>query len=185
MFFFYRLSEHGTDKSAQILILILFSEFLTLSNFKININKNLSKIFILAGLIISLKAFYLLYGIFFILILYHLYLLNLKTKFIYKIFIKNVFFISFIILFFLLFLHNYLNTSCLVYPVSLTCFENNFWSIKIEEVKELNNWYEQWSKGGATPNFRVENPEIYIKNLNWVSNWIDIYFFNKVFQIFF
>ena len=35
-------------------------------------------------------------------------------------------------------------------------------------------------KGGATPNFRVENPEIYIKNLNWVSNWIDIYFFNKV-----
>ena len=89
--FFYRLSEHGTDKSAQILILILFSEFLTLSNFKININKNLSKIFILAGLIISLKAFYLLYGIFFILILYHFYLLNIKTKFIYKILIKNVF----------------------------------------------------------------------------------------------
>ena len=178
--FFYRLSEHGTDKSAQILILILFSEFLTLSNFKININKNLSKIFILAGLIISLKAFYLLYGIFFILILYHFYLLNIKTKFIFKILIKNIFFISFIILFFLLFLNNYLNTSCLVYPVPLTCFENNLWSIKVEEVKELNNWYEQWSKGGATPNFRVENPEIYIKNLNWVSNWIDIYFFNKV-----
>jgi hypothetical protein len=35
-------------------------------------------------------------------------------------------------------------------------------------------------QGGAAPNFRVENPENYIKNLNWLSNWIDIYFFNKV-----
>ena len=30
------------------------------------------------------------------------------------------------------------------------------------------------------PNFRIDNPEEYIKNFNWISNWIDIYFFNKV-----
>ena len=55
--FFYRLSEHGTDKSAQILILILFSEFLLSTNYKINFEKYLSKVFILVGLIISFKAF--------------------------------------------------------------------------------------------------------------------------------
>ena len=44
----------------------------------------------------------------------------------------------------------------------------------------MNFWYELWSKGGAAPNFRVDNPEIYVTNLNWLKNWIDIYFFNKV-----
>tara|TARA_B110000967_G_C18720402_1_gene477320 strand:- start:81 stop:689 length:609 start_codon:yes stop_codon:yes gene_type:complete len=41
-------------------------------------------------------------------------------------------------------------------------------------------WYEQWSKGGATPNFRVDDPELYVSKLNWVNNWINIYFFTKV-----
>ena len=49
-----------------------------------------------------------------------------------------------------------------------------------EEVQGMNFWYELWSKGGAAPNFRVDNPEIYVTNLNWLKNWIDIYFFNKV-----
>ena len=44
----------------------------------------------------------------------------------------------------------------------------------------MSLWYEQWSKAGANPNYRVENPEIYVKNFNWLSNWIDSYFFNKV-----
>jgi hypothetical protein len=44
----------------------------------------------------------------------------------------------------------------------------------------MNNWYELWSKGGAGPNHRVENPDLYIQNLNWLSNWISIYFFNKI-----
>ena len=54
------------------------------------------------------------------------------------------------------------------------------WSIPLTQVQHMNNWYELWSKGGAAPNFRIDNPETYIKNFNWVSNWIDIYFFNKV-----
>ena len=44
----------------------------------------------------------------------------------------------------------------------------------------MNNWYEQWSKAGAGPNFRVENPELYIKKFNWVNHWLEYYFFNKV-----
>ena len=59
--FFYRLSEHGTDRSAQILILILFIEILSLLRNQVNIQNFFSKILILLGLIISLKAFYVLY----------------------------------------------------------------------------------------------------------------------------
>ena len=44
----------------------------------------------------------------------------------------------------------------------------------------LNNWYQQWAKGGARPNHRVENPILYIQNFNWVKNWVEVYFFNKV-----
>ncbi len=49
-----------------------------------------------------------------------------------------------------------------------------------EQVQQMNDWYELWSKGGAAPNFRIENPEEYIKNFNWVNNWINNYFLNKV-----
>ena len=75
---------------------------------------------------------------------------------------------------------NFINTGCLVYPLNMTCFDENIWAISKAEVKELNDWYEQWSKAGAGPNFRVDNPEIYIKNFNWVNNWINEYFFTKV-----
>jgi len=44
----------------------------------------------------------------------------------------------------------------------------------------MKSWYELWSKAGATPNYRVENPLIYVQNFNWVSNWFKNYFFNKV-----
>ena len=59
--FFYRLAEHGTDRSAQILIFILIIDIIFLINFSSNFNQDLNKIIILSGLIISLKAFYILY----------------------------------------------------------------------------------------------------------------------------
>ena len=40
-------------------------------------------------------------------------------------------------------------------------------------------WYEIWSKAGATPNYRVDNFDEYLHQFNWISNWIDKYFFNK------
>ena len=178
--FFYRISEHGTDKSAQILILILISEILLMINFKGIIEKSISKLFILIGLIIAFKAFYILYGLLFFVIIYHLFKIKKNFLSIFNVLIKNYFFLSFIFLLILLLFHNLLISGCLIYPVSITCFDNNLWSIKIDEVKDLNNWYEQWAKGGAGPNFRVDDPILYIKDFNWVLNWIDIYFFNKV-----
>ena len=44
----------------------------------------------------------------------------------------------------------------------------------------MNNWFEQWSKAGAGPNFRVQEADLYIQNFNWVENWFKIYFFTKI-----
>ena len=75
---------------------------------------------------------------------------------------------------------NFFNTGCLLYPVKILCFESFSWAIPINEVEQMNIWYQQWSKAGADPHMRVENPELYVQNFNWVNNWFNKYFFNKV-----
>ena len=97
-----------------------------------------------------------------------------------KIFLQNPSFYFFCLMFFLILILNLFNSGCLLYPVHFTCLNDLSWAISNTEVINMNNWYEQWSKAGATPNFRVENPEIYIQGFNWFKNWIEIYFFNKV-----
>ena len=177
--FFYRIAEHGTDRSAQILILILIGEVLSFVNFKSEIQKNLSRLFLLIALIVSLKAFYVLYLIFFAIIFFYLYS-ELKPQNIFIHLISNYYLFFFLFLFIFILIVNFANTGCLIYPVSFTCFEQFSWSISKLEVDEVTRWYELWSKGGANPNFRVENTEIYIQKFNWFSNWVDSYFFTKV-----
>ena len=172
--FFYRIAEHGTDRSAQILILILFIEVLSLYRKSAIIEKLFSKIFILLGLIITLKAFYVLYLLILIPVFYHF-----RKKILFLNLFKNFYFYLFCSVGFLLILINIFNSGCILYPVNITCFSNFEWSL-FNEAKSSNDWYEQWAKAGAGPNHRVDNPENYIKGFNWVANWIDMYFFNKV-----
>ena len=49
-----------------------------------------------------------------------------------------------------------------------------------QHINEVKIWFERWSKAGATPNLVVEDRLNYISGLNWVHNWINTYFFNKV-----
>ena len=182
---FYRIAEHGTDRSALVLIFVLAIYYLKSVNFLDNYNNpNLlnvyfSKLIILFFIIISLKNFYLIY--FFILLIW---IFEMKKFLFHKSFLKTVFKNSSIYIFivgiFLSIFTIFSNTGCLVYPASFTCFEQFSWSIPTDSVDQMKVWYEQWSKAGATPNFRVENPEIYISKLNWLNNWIKIYFFTKV-----
>ena len=176
--FFYRIQEHGTDRSAQILILILFLQLLSFINFEFNYKKNLDIILILLGIIISLKAFYVLYLILSLPILFILY--QKKKLFIIRELFKNKIFYTLLSLIILILITYYLNSGCLIYPVYQTCFDGLPWSTGLDEVRKMNEWYQQWSKAGATPNFRVENPQDYIIQFNWVKNWFDTYFFNKV-----
>lgn len=183
--FFYRIAEHGTDRSAQILVFILFVEMIYFLNINKIDTKNFIHIFLILGLIISFKAFYILYLILLFPILIHLFKIKKNLKKIINILINQKFLIFFILLLSLIILINFLNTGCFVYPVYFTCFDNLSWSIPIEEVKKMNSWYELWSKSGAGPNFRIEDPEKYIQYFNWVENWSKIYFFNKISDLIF
>ena len=40
--------------------------------------------------------------------------------------------------------------------------------------------YENWSKAGMTPNFKIDNPSNYVKSFNWINGWFNRYFFFKV-----
>ena len=54
------------------------------------------------------------------------------------------------------------------------------WGLNLDTVSYMSTWYEIWSKAGAGPDFRVQDPVDYIKNFNWIHNWIDRYFFTKM-----
>ncbi len=174
--FFYRLSEHGTDKSAQILILLIVSNILIYLINNIKDPFRLNKILILTFLTVSLKVFYL---INLLLLIPILLIQKKKIDFVINIFCNKIFIIC---LFFLLIIFgiNIINTGCIIYPLSISCFESIPWSIQINEVKQMNEWYQLWSKAGATPEFRISEPNEYIRNFNWLTNWIELYFFNKV-----
>ncbi len=174
--FFYRISEHGTDKSAQILMILLVIEILIILNYKkINLD-NISFAIILIVLAASLKAIYLIYLLFFITFIY--YTKN-KIKIILEVMKSKIFVFSLVFIFTVISV-NFFNTGCLLYPATITCFENFIWTIPTQEVSQMNQWYQLWAKAGANPNFRVNNPEEYISNFYWVSNWLNNYFFNKI-----
>ena len=170
------MSEHGTDRSAQILIFILIIYILEFVNSNENYKEKFEKISVITVIIISLKAFYILYLILFI----QVFLKILKNKIsIYRLLKSKIVLASFLTS--ILFINaNFSNSGCIVYPIKQTCFDNLKWSIDKKEVEVMNNWYELWSKGGAAPNYRVKNPKEYIEKFNWVSNWINKYFFTKV-----
>ena len=177
--FFYRIGEHGTDRSAQILVMLLIIEIIESFNRKSYDNFLNLKIFTLLIFIISLKAFYILYLIL-LLPLYLNYYKYFKSNFYL---LKNLLsgYLIFYVLIFLLILSSYFfSTGCLLYPIEITCFDTLGWSIPGNQVEQMNQWYQQWSKAGAGPGFRVDDPQVYIEKFNWLSNWIDKYFFNKV-----
>lgn len=175
--FFGRISEHGTDLSAQILILLIITEILILINLNNKTdNDKFNRVYILIALAVSLKAFYLMYLLFLVVIFYYQ---KFKIEFILN-FFKNKIIYFCLSLVTLVLIINFINTGCIIYPISFTCNYNLIWTIHFEEVKLMNQWYELWSKGGAAPNFGVPNPYEYIQNFNWIKNWINIYFFNRV-----
>ena len=174
---FTRLAEYGTDLAGQLILIILFLNIIKfLLSEKIDSENLILTSFILI-LLASFKVYFILYfSIFFILI----YFIKKKDLEIFKIFNVKicVYFLSFL---FLISLHNFISTGCLIYPVSKLCVGSYYdWSLAINEVERLANWLDLWSKAGAAPNYKVDNIENYLSGFNWVENWIDKYFFNKV-----
>ena len=180
---FYRIAEHGTDKSALILILILSIVYLeSLNKAKkqtiIFLEKYYEKIIILIALIVSFKSFYLIYFVF---IGAWFYQINKfwSIKKITTVVINNKFtYLSILTIMAVLF-SIFTSTGCIIYPASFTCFENFEWSVSVQQTDYMKSWYELWAKAGANPNYRIEDTELYLQNFNWVSNWFNDYFFTK------
>lgn len=176
---FNRIAEYGTDKIGHLLIVIVTIKLIDILCFSRKINKSEKIILLipLLGLCISLKTYFLPY------ILLSIPILFCDRNIFNN--IKNLLFSrSFIFFFFLLtiiFFHHFVSTGCIISPIPITCFGDQFlWARSVEEIINLSNWLEQWSKAGAGPNFRVENPLEYISYFNWVPNWFEKYFLVKV-----
>ena len=177
--FFYRLSEHGTDRSAQILIFLILSEIFRILLSKKITTYEISILSILFSITISLKAFYFLYGLLLFPTLF-IILKNDKSKnFLEKIFFNKAFYFS-VLLIILVLITNFFNTGCLIYPISISCFTIFDWSIPLKETSQMALHYENWSKAGMTPNFKVEDPSSYVKDFNWINGWFNRYFLYKV-----
>ncbi len=174
---FYRIAEHGTDRSAQILLILIFISFIKTIHFKKSkISPSLSILLILVFLASSMKVIYYLYLLLIPIIFF-------KRKFLKDFLIKkNFLLISFVSLsLFLNLTVSYLNTGCFLYPAVKTCVVKQDWSIQKKEVKRMSLHYEWWAKAGGGPGYRSEiKQEDYVKKFNWLNNWIERHFFNKV-----
>lgn len=174
---FNRLAEFGTDKTGQLLMIILVIKLFEIVCFRKD-NSKVDEIILLLPLLgycITLKTYFLPY-----------ILLSLILFFINKNYLENIKLILFskaFVLFSALlafnFIHHFVSTGCFISPIHFTCFDNLNWTRDIAQIKGLSIWLEQWSKAGAGPNFRVENLDVYIQNLNWVGNWFERYFIVK------
>ena len=173
---FYRLAEHGTDRSGQALLFIVIVLILEILSKNLIEIKKINIIILLLVYLITIKTYF----VIFILLMLPILMLIKSDYSIYK----KIFFSKTIILSVLfLFLHFHVqlaNSGCLLYPMNFTCYSDFTWSINRTEITNMGQWYELWAKSGANPNFRVENPTEYVSQFNWVSNWMSNYFFNKM-----
>jgi hypothetical protein len=175
---FYRIGEHGTDRSSQILLILIFLLFIQISFIKDNnkILTVLSLMTILVTLSASIKAIYYLYFIIPLIVLF-------KKKLFYELLEKKNFFF-FLIIFLSIGLNlitYHLNTGCFLYPAEKTCLFETDWSIPKNEVKKMSIHYEWWAKAGGSPGYAHElEKHEYIKNFVWLENWVERHFFNKV-----
>ena len=178
--FFYRLAEHGTDRSGMILTFLSITCLISLIDSK-NLNsykknEELMKIMLIFFCFaITIKPYFFVNFLFILPLIFF----KLLRKVFFDLFFSRTFYFCIILIFFITF-YTFINSGCLIFPLIFTCFESLSWSFEKEVISQVKIWFELWSKGGANPNFVVDDRVGYISGLNWLPNWIENYFFNKV-----
>lgn len=175
---FNRIAEFGTDKPGQLLMTLIAIKLLEyLKNINNSQDFDILPILPMFAYVISLKAYFITW----IVLLLPIFFFKLNLfNFINKILFTRSF-VFCLCLVILMCVHYFFATGCLIAPISELCFANTFyWARSIDDINGLSFWLEQWAKSAAGPGFRVEDPLEFIKGFNWVSNWIDRYFFIKV-----
>lgn len=195
---FSRLKDHGAEIIPQFLMLIIFLyAFILIFNNEIIKENIIYKILImfLISSILRLSSIILLPFIIFILLINLRNFLNLlkKMSFIYLI----------IILISLILTKNIINSGCLVYPISITCFKQTqiIWSIDKEIPKINENVILSYTRGWmiyAKENIKDSNKFVFNPDSNtlthkeylekgvsfWIKYWIKDPDINRILNIF-
>ena len=143
--FFYRISEHGVDRSGMIiifLVVVLSTIILVSIKSKKDYKENLDLFYfisVLLTLLASMKSIYLLY-----LPLGLIFIFFWKSNF-FKI-LKNPLIIYCLIFLSIYLIYNFINSGCIVYPADFICFYNFPWSLSRELVLNDNEWFELGQK---------------------------------------
>ena len=161
LYSFNRFSGLGNDGPANIFFFILVLQLLNIQDLN-NINSvKFHKILLISLFLVMLKPFM----IFNLIIPMLLLILNKdKLKLIRD--KKNIFCMIFI---FFWFLKNIFLSSCIIFPLKLTCFNNLIYANE-KIVNIASKEAEAWSKG--YPDSKVQNSyDQYNSNFNWVETW--------------
>ena len=164
-----RYSSWGNDDFASIIFFIVLIE-----SYKFLLDYNLntySKITLLCTICFLIKTFYLI--IFLVPVI--LFFISFKKIGLGNYFNRSLFFCFIFITLWLI--RGFLSTSCLIFPIEFTCYENFDWSLKEKAILNISIISEAWSKDW--PNFELQKNygyDYYISNFNWISTWIKNHF---------
>ena len=175
---FARYREYGNDLIPLLVSIYFLIQIIDVNKNKIFTNKNL------LNLALPFFAFMFAHKISYIFaVLIFLPLLNIsKIKFLSEINTKYIF--VFFLMFFPWLIKNYITTSCLAYPVEISCIPNGVFALNGMADPSKASWLsELWAKGFIDhPNWEELNLDIYMSGLNWVPTWFKGHFF-KILEI--
>ena len=171
-----RLSEYGYDYLASYVLISIFIIYFVSKIEKYKVYNLYEIYFVLFIFAISIKVTSILFLPIFIYIL-----ISEKEKF------KEIKFSNIILLVFIFSIvfvaENFFRSGCLLYFFEYTCFENNniSWSIDYQRIRDHSLHVELWAKGYYHQE-NISNKFDYLKNFNWLENWIKIHFFYKIIE---
>ena len=156
-----RYSEFGNDHPAHMLFLITFFIFIKEKKDQNTFNK----IYLYACYIFTIKQFLI------FVFLFPFWFLIKNTNLI-KFNKKKISIISLFLLFWII--KNILTSSCVLYPVNITCIDSLPWTINGSDetnasITKIEG--EAWAKDFPNRFNKAYNETEYLKNFNWVKTW--------------
>ena len=166
LYSFNRYSNFGNDAQVHLFYFLMFA-YIFKHNMDFKDDFLVKKITLISLFCFFLKPFYIISG------LIPLTFLIFNQN--YKSFFNSIFFLFLSIFSFAWFLKNFLVSSCLIYPLKFTCFNNLIWS-NAADVERQNllgavmskSWQDRSDKNISMVDFN--------KNFEWVSTWFDNHF---------
>ena len=171
---YYRFNDFGNDLISNLIVFYIWSKFLKIyyeikdKNYNYN---NDTVILILLYTICLFNKYSAVFNFIPILIIF----LHLNKKEFFKKNVKLLLILTTILSVFVI--KNIINTGCILYPVSFSCFEKLSWTTdykdNLSNPKKRSLESEAWSKDWPNRyDKNIKNTE-YIKNFNWLPTWSD------------